>query len=82
MKLILCCLTSLLCVFTTLCSASVERVEPAHWWVGMNEPVFQLMLYGPEVGTKTPEIHAEGIRIERVERVNSVNYLFFIPACW
>lgn len=76
MKLILCCLTSLLCVFTTLCSASVERVEPAHWWVGMNEPVFQLMLYGPEVGTKTPEIHAEGIRIERVERVNSVNYLF------
>ena len=56
---------------------SIERIDPAFWYVGMKNPSLQLMLSGPgiasisEVTTDYP-----GVRIDSVVRLDSPNYLF------
>lgn len=54
----------------------LERVEPAFWWVGMQHPQLQLLVYGQEIGQAQPSIAYAGVRIDRVTRVQSPNYLF------
>ncbi|MEJ2534134.1 MAG: glycoside hydrolase family 13 protein [Gammaproteobacteria bacterium] len=55
---------------------SIERIEPPHWFEGFREPVLQLMVHGEGVGRLEPSVDAPGLRIERVERGDSPNYLF------
>jgi len=57
-------------------SAQIERVEPAFWWVGMKNPQLQLLVYGSEICTRTVNIQYPGIKILKVNRVCSPNYLF------
>ncbi|MCB9082063.1 MAG: glycoside hydrolase family 13 protein [Lewinellaceae bacterium] len=57
-------------------AAPLERVEPAFWWVGMQNPELQLLVYGENIGNTLPEITYPGVRIERTTRVESPNYLF------
>lgn len=54
----------------------VERIDPPFWWCGMNDSELQLMVYGTNIGTYTPEIAYSGVQIKRVERVESPDYLF------
>lgn len=62
--------------FTTVAGAAIDRVEPSNWWLGMKEPVFQILLHGVGVGDATPVIESDLVTLERVERVESKNYLF------
>lgn len=54
----------------------VERVEPLHWWVGMENPELQIMMYGDDIGELTPRIDYEGVDIKRIQKVENDNYLF------
>jgi glycosidase len=57
-------------------AASLERVEPPHWFLGYRDRSLQLLLYGEGLAEMTPSVDAPGIRIERVETADSPNYLF------
>ncbi|RMG69968.1 MAG: alpha-amlyase [Bacteroidetes bacterium] len=54
----------------------LERVEPPHWWVGMQNAQLQLMLYGQDIGHLKPSVEATGITVLRAIRVPNENYLF------
>lgn len=53
-----------------------ERIEPPNWWVGMKNPVLEIMLYGKEIGLLTPEIKSNGIKLNEFECPENKNYLF------
>lgn len=54
----------------------IERVEPLHWWVGMEDPELQLMIYGDGIGHLSPAVDYEGVQIKRIQKVENNNYLF------
>jgi len=63
--------------FVTLTlNAQIERVEPAFWWVGMKNPQVQLLVHGTEICNRQVIIQYPGIKILKVNRVCSPNYLF------
>ena len=63
--------------FVTLTlNAQIERVEPAFWWVGMKNPQVQLLVHGTEICNRQVIIQFPGIKILKVNRVCSPNYLF------
>lgn len=55
---------------------SIDRAEPLNWWVGMENPELQLMLYGDGIGDLSPEIHYDGVMVKRIQPVENDNYLF------
>ena len=57
-------------------SAAIERVEPPFWWTGFKETGLQLLVHGNDISRYTPSVDHEGVTIERVETVESPNYLF------
>ncbi len=57
-------------------AATLERVEPPHWFLGYRDTSLQLMLHGEGMAAMTPSVDAPGIRIDRFETGDSPNYLF------
>lgn len=64
----------LFCVFTL--NAQVLRVEPASWWIGMNNPTLQLLVYGKNLAPASVITNYEGVTIQKVASVQNPNYLF------
>jgi glycosidase len=60
----------------TTASGGVDRVEPPFWWPGFNHRELQLLVYGEDIRELNPAVDYAGVSIERVERVDSPNYLF------
>ena len=61
---------------------AIERMDPPFWWVGMEQPDLQVMVYGPDVGrtrvtmdVRTMDVRT-GVRLERVAQVENPNYAF------
>lgn len=63
-------------LFTARAQATIQRVEPPNWWVGMKNPRLQLLVYGENISELYPSIGHEGVSVERVVRVPNPNYLF------
>ena len=64
--------------FSGVPEASVEqvaRVEPLSWWTGMNTPL-QLMVQGPGIGGYDVAVEGSGLRIKKIHKADSPNYLF------
>jgi hypothetical protein len=55
---------------------SIQRVEPLNWWVGMENPTLQLVVYGPQIGKSEVQVEDKGIELVKVNRVENPNYLF------
>ncbi len=55
---------------------SEARIEPPHWWVGMQNPNLQILLYDKNIGNDEVAINYPGIELLRVHRVANPNYLF------
>jgi glycosidase len=68
-------LFSFILVTISLC-AQIERVEPAFWWVGMKNTQLQLLVHGTEICNRQAAIQYPGIKIVKVNRACSPNYLF------
>jgi glycosidase len=56
--------------------ATIERVEPPHWWTGYRETELQLLVYGNDISMYQPAVDYPGVSIARVEKAESPNYLF------
>jgi glycosidase len=54
----------------------IDRVEPPNWWTGFRETELQLMVHGENISGFEPSVSYPGLSIQRVEQVDSPNYLF------
>jgi len=63
-------------LWVTQLTAQVQRIEPVHWWVGMQHPDVQLLVYGDQLGTKDVSINYPGVQLVKTHRVENPNYLF------
>ncbi|HQX23610.1 MAG TPA: glycoside hydrolase family 13 protein [Pseudomonadota bacterium] len=61
---------------TPALAGRIERVDPESWWVGMRSNALQLMVHGEDIAGSEPRLAHPGVRIDRVTRVASRNYLF------
>lgn len=57
-------------------ASGIKRVDPQNWWVGMHSDALQLMVHGQDIASSEPQLDHPGVRIERVTRLASPNYLF------
>ncbi len=55
--------------------AQVKKMEPPFWWSGMKHTQLQLLVYGQNIQTLTPEFAAD-IPIVNITQVANPNYLF------
>jgi neopullulanase len=73
-------LTAIL-VFTAVFTAQaqlpkLERVEPAFWWTGMQDPFLQLVIHGDKIAEREISLSYPGITLQEVHKVENPNYLF------
>jgi len=54
----------------------VERIEPPHWWVGMQDGHLELLVHGEGIATWKPTIRHAGVVLEKTFKVANENYLF------
>jgi glycosidase len=54
----------------------IQRMEPAFWWAGMKNPELQILVYGPQIGASEVQVLNPEIRINRLVKADSPNYLF------
>ena len=54
----------------------VQRLEPTFWWVGMQQPELQLMIYGKGIGEAEFTINYSGVSISRKQLTDNPNYVF------
>jgi glycosidase len=64
------------CEAATHGDSTIQRVAPPNWWTGFRESALQLMIYGEGIAAFTPAIDHAGVRLTKVDRVKSPNYLF------
>jgi len=70
---------TLVIVLTTQVQAKkteVNRIDPPDWWVGMNNPSLQLMVYGENISETNPILNYDGVELKEVIKLESANYLF------
>lgn len=53
-----------------------SRVEPPFWWVGMKNPLLQVLIYDQNISEFEASIDYPGIHLTKVHRVQNPNYLF------
>jgi glycosidase len=69
-------LSSIAIAMTTLAQNPIERVEPPFWWVGMNNPNLQLLIYGKDISKARVTVNNPNVELLGVEKVENQNYLF------
>ena len=57
-------------------SAQLERVEPAFWWAGMQQPFLQLIVHGDKIAERNVQLEYPGVTLKEVHKVENPNYLF------
>src|SRR5574344_2973862 len=75
MKKIISIAFALLAVMTMNAAVNVDKVEPANWFVGMNNPSLQLMVYGKNIRSANVTTSYPGVTVKEVVRLDSPNYL-------
>ena len=54
----------------------IDRVEPPFWWTGFKHTELQVMIHGHGTAAFDVSVDHPGVTLDRVERVESENYLF------
>lgn len=57
-------------------TASLERIEPMNWWIGMKNPQLQLLVHGPNIAATSVSFKYPGVKLVKVHKVENPNYLF------
>lgn len=52
------------------------KIEPPFWWIGMNDPNLQLLIYGKDIANTVVSIEYPGIKVLGINKVENPNYLF------
>jgi len=61
---------------STLFAQKIDRIEPAYWWVGMENNQLELLIYGKDIAQFTPSLNNKNIQISAVKKTGNNNYLF------
>jgi neopullulanase len=71
-------LAGLFTCFQLFVIAQTIDIYPTHWWVGMKNRKLQLMLHGEGIGDGAGNVTISypGVKVEKVNKVESKNYLF------
>lgn len=72
----LCLLLCLLLTGLSAQAATIDRIEPANWWVGMQHRQVELMVHGERIGALSPRVSHPGVRIVGAQPAENPNYLF------
>jgi glycosidase len=55
----------------------IERIDPPYWWVNMEHPTVELMVYGSDIAEARVSLDDyAGVTLERVTEVENPNYAF------
>ena len=55
----------------------VDKIDPPHWWVGMNDNTLQLQVYGKDIKSADVVVDVDGVKVDSVARLDgSDDYLF------
>ncbi|NMP30009.1 glycoside hydrolase family 13 protein [Thalassotalea sp. M1531] len=54
----------------------IEHLEPAFWWVDMQQKELQLLVHGENISELSPRINSDQIILKKVNKVDNPNYLF------
>lgn len=54
----------------------IDHIEPLSWWIEMKNPRVELMVHGKNIASYTPTINYKGVKLEKIEKTENVNYLF------
>lgn len=65
-----------LLIAMSLTAGNINRIEPVFWYVGMNKPQLQLMVYGDGISKADVKINYPGVSIDSLVYLDSPNYLF------
>lgn len=60
----------------TVIGQTVDRIDPMHWWVGMNNPELHLILHGKNISNAEVSLKYKGVEIQNVRSTANPNYLF------
>jgi glycosidase len=55
---------------------TITRIDPAFWWVGMQNPTLELLIYHPGISKGAVRILYSGVTIEKAEPAESPDYLY------
>ena len=61
--------------FSGISQQELQHIDPPFWWTDMPVSSLQLMLHGEDIGNLNPEFSYDGITIDKVNRLENVNYL-------
>jgi len=61
---------------STLFAQKIDRIEPAFWWVGMENTQLELLIYGKDIAQFAPSVDNENIQISAIKKTGNNNYLF------
>lgn len=56
--------------------STLDRVDPAFWWIDMVNSSLQIMVYGEDIATTRPEFDYPGVELDRIVTLENPNYLF------
>jgi neopullulanase len=61
----------------TSVQAQIKRIDPTNWWVGMENPKLQLLVYGENIGSSEVSLKKyKGVKLKGIQKVENNNYLF------
>ncbi len=64
-------------LFTSfLLAQEIQKVEPPFWWVGMQNPKLQLLIYGENISEYAVNIPDKEMILDSVTKTENPNYLF------
>ncbi|HSQ45921.1 MAG TPA: glycoside hydrolase family 13 protein [Lutibacter sp.] len=61
---------------STLFAQKIDRIEPAHWWAGMENTQLELLIYAKDIVQYTPSVDNKNIQISAIKKTGNNNYLF------
>ncbi|MBL0334447.1 MAG: cyclomaltodextrinase N-terminal domain-containing protein [Chitinophagaceae bacterium] len=70
-------LLAMLFIVTAAGANDNYNIYPTHWWVGMKNPKLQLIIHSNNIsGYNKATVNNAGVKVDRVSRGESKNYLF------
>ncbi|GHV56676.1 alpha-amylase [Bacteroidia bacterium] len=66
----------LLCISISGFALNIDRIEPAFWWTGMNNPELQMLVHGKNIAHSQMQLDYPDVKIKELVKVENPNYLF------
>lgn len=55
---------------------AIQHLEPASWWVGMQDSKLQLLVHGVDIAELTASVTYPGVTLDGIVKTSNKNYLF------